>query len=61
MRVPCSQAPNVQMHHPPADNGVVMADVRAGDEGDPDKRVSQQQADSAVEHPAEFAGGKPGE
>ena len=49
------------MHHPPADNGVVMADVRAGDEGDPDKRVSQQQADSAVEHPAEFAGGKPGE
>ena len=26
-----------------------------------DKRVTSAQADASVEHPAEFAGGKPGE
>jgi histone deacetylase 1/2 len=47
-------APNVQMHQPPPDTdlgGVV-------DEDDPNKRVSQQKADAAVDHPAEFTFGK---
>ena len=41
------------------------ADMEMGDAGDddadPDKRVTQQQADAIVEHPAEFAGGRAGE
>jgi histone deacetylase 1/2 len=51
-------APNVQMHHPPPDMPMAEADE---DANDPDARVSRGQADSSVEHPAEFMSGRPGE
>ena len=50
-------APNVAMHQPPPD----ARDFSDDKGGNPDKRVSQRQADVAVEHPAEFAVGKPGD
>ena len=49
--------PNVQMHQPPADFG---ADDDVEDDA-PDERVSRMAADAAVEHPAEFYSGRPGE
>ena len=42
--------PNVQMHQPPPD----MVMDEHNDDADPDERVSRQQADASVEHPAEF-------
>ena len=52
-------APNVQMHQPPPDAG--RDDDAEMDDDDADERVSRQQADRNVEHPAEFYSGKPGE
>ena len=51
-------APNVQMHQPPADFPDTDANA---EEDDPDTRLGQSHVDQAVEHPAEFAGAKPGE
>ena len=55
-------APNVQMHAPPPDapDGSERA-AAAADNGDPDVRVSKEAADMAVDHPAEFMSGRPGE
>ena len=50
-------APNVQMHHAPAD--AVMDDD--DDEDEPDSRVSRRQADSHVQHGAEYYDGPKGE
>ena len=56
-------APNVQMHQPPADFDLSGAEKPGEDVemAEADKRVTSAQADASVEHPAEFAGGKPGE
>ena len=53
-------APNVQMHHPPADFPMGGSSSH-GDDSDPDKRVSSAAVDSAQEHAAEFTTGRPGE
>ena len=53
-------APNVQMSAAPPDADFAVKAPNE-DAADPDKRLSQQQVDGAVEHPAEFAGGKAGD
>jgi histone deacetylase 1/2 len=49
-------APNVQMHHTPAD-----AAMSEDEDDEPDARISRRQADSHVQHGADFYDGPKGE
>ena len=51
-------APNVQMHHAAPDAS--MGDENE-DEDEPDSRINRRQADSQVQHGAEFYDGAKGE